>query len=186
MNRLASWGQIPFQVRIANDSGQELPLGETGEIVCQGGGMMLGYWNNQEETDKAIKNGWLYTGEVGYFDEDGFLYLTDRKKDIIIVGASNVYGSEVEAVLGSHPQIGEIAVIGTPLEEEGEAVTAVIVLRDSSSAIDLQELRRYGSGRLADYKLPTRLAVIVKLPRTPVGKIDKTALRKLCLKGIHA
>ncbi|MFF2885790.1 class I adenylate-forming enzyme family protein [Paenibacillus sp. NPDC057967] len=178
---LASWGQTPFQVRIVNDSGQELPQGETGEIVCQGGGMMLGYWNNREETDKAIKNGWLYTGDIGYFDEDGFLYLTDRKKDIIIVGASNVYGSEVEAALGSHPHIGEIAVIGTPLEEEGEAVTAFIVLRDSSSKIDLQELRRYGSGRLAAYKLPTRLAVTAKLPRTPVGKIDKAALRKLCL-----
>lgn len=181
---LIHWGQTPYEVRIVNESGQELPRGEAGEIICRGSGMMLGYWNNQEETDKAIRNGWLHTGDVGYFDEDGFLYLTDRKKDIIIVGASNVYGSEVEAALGSHPHIRDIAVIGTPLEDEGEAVTAVVVLRDSSAVIELQELRSYGSSRLADYKLPTRLAIIDQLPRTPVGKLDKAALRKPYLQGV--
>ncbi|WP_165861301.1 class I adenylate-forming enzyme family protein [Paenibacillus paeoniae] len=175
---LAYWGQTPFQVRIVNEFGKELPQGEAGEIVCKGEGMMLGYWNNREETDKAIRNGWLYTGDVGYFDEDGFLYLTDRKKDIIILNASNVYGSEVESALGSHPNISELAVIGTPLHEEGEEVTAVIVMRDPSTSIELEELRCYGSGRLAEYKLPTRLVIVEQFPRTPVGKIDKAAIRR--------
>jgi long-chain acyl-CoA synthetase len=134
--------------------------------------MMLGYWNNPEETSKSLRNGWLHTGDIGRLDQDGFLYLLDRKKDMIIVGASNVYCSEVEEILSKHPSILEVAVIGTPLSDEGEEVTALVILK-SNSSLTLEALKPFCLPYLASFKIPTRLELIDTLPRTSVGKMNK-------------
>lgn len=174
---MIKWGQQPFQVRIVDESGKDVIPGEIGEIICQSDQMMIGYWNNPEETNKALRNGWLYTGDLGRFDEDGYLYLLDRKKDMIIVGSSNVYCSEVENVLSKHPAIREIAVIGTPLLEEGEEITAVVVLRPES-LLTLEEIELFCHGQIAPYKIPTRLEIVQSFPRTSVGKLNKAEVRK--------
>lgn len=174
---MVQWGQQVFNVRIMDDSGNDVDQGATGEIVCQGPQTMLGYWNNPEETKKALREGWLHTGDIGRFDEDGYLYLMDRKKDIIIVNGANVYGSEVEEVLTSHPSILEAAVIGTPLADEGEEVTAVVTL---ALGVDMTitELQHFCTSHLAAFKIPTRLQILEAMPRTSVGKLNKAKLRE--------
>lgn len=174
---IIQWGQTPFEVRIVDDLGNEVQRGDVGEVICKGKQMMLGYWNNPEETNTAIRDEWLYTGDMGRFDEDGCLYLVDRKKDIIIVGASNVYTSEVEEVLSKHPAILDIAVIGTPLPDEGEEVTAVVTLR-KESVLTIEELTQFCLPVIAEYKIPTRLEIVETLDRTAVGKLNKEAIRK--------
>ncbi|MBD8500492.1 class I adenylate-forming enzyme family protein [Paenibacillus arenosi] len=174
---ITSWGQQPFEIRIVDELGRDVQLGAVGEIICKGEQMMLGYWNNPVETKHAIRNGWLYTGDLGKFDEDGYLYLVDRKKDMVIVNGSNVYCSEVEEVLSRHPSIREIVIIGTPLPDEGEEVTAVITL-NTKSWITLSELQQYFYRKLANYKVPTRLEIMDNLPRTTVGKMNKAAIRR--------
>ncbi|WP_186786241.1 class I adenylate-forming enzyme family protein [Paenibacillus agilis] len=181
-SNITSWGQQPFEIRIVDEFGHDVQSGRVGEIICKGEQMMLGYWNNPKETQKAIRNGWLYTGDLGKFDEDGFLYLVDRKKDMIIVNGSNVYCSEVEEVLSKHPSIREIAVIGTPLPDEGEEVTAVVTL-NKKSWITLSELQQYFYRKLASYKVPTRLEIIDNLPKTAVGKLNKAAIRRKFWEG---
>lgn len=174
---MEQWGQQPFHVRIVDDSGHDVEQGESGEIICKSDQIMIGYWNNPVETDTAIRDGWLYTGDIGRFDEDGYLCILDRKKDMIVVSGSNVYCSEVEEVLGLHPSILEVAVIGMPLPEEGEEVIAVIVLRDGA-ALTLEELNQFCQPYLADYKIPAQLQIVPSLARTSVGKLDKAGIRK--------
>ncbi|WP_054026403.1 class I adenylate-forming enzyme family protein [Bacillus sp. FJAT-28004] len=170
-------GQKAFHIRIIDDLGHDVKQGETGEIICKGDQIMLGYWNNQEETNKTLRNGWLYTGDLGRFDEDGYLYLMDRKKDIIIVDGSNVYCSEVEEVLSKHPSILEVAVIGTPMSDDGEEVTAVVSLKDDSE-LTLGDLKLFCLEQIAEFKIPARLEIVKSLPRTSVGKLNKSELRK--------
>lgn len=174
---IAVWGQKPFKVRIIDDSGNDVKQGEIGEIICQSDQMMLGYWNNPEQTTQTLRNGWLHTGDLGSFDEDGYLYLLDRKKDIIIVDGSNVYCSEVEEVLSKHPLILEIAVIGTPLPDEGEEVTA-IVITEKEAELTIEELKLFCLNQLSEYKIPTRLEFVGALARTSVGKLNKAEIRK--------
>lgn len=176
-SHLVQWGQHPFEVRIIDDAGHEVEQGEIGEIICKSEQIMLGYWNNPEETNKALRDGWLYTGDLGKFDEDGYLYVVDRKKDMILVGASNVYCTEVEAALSLHPSILEVAVIGIPLSDEGEEVAAVVVLQNQMS-LTLDDVRHFCSRHIAEFKLPTRLEIVATLARTSAGKIDKQALKK--------
>ncbi|MWC29799.1 class I adenylate-forming enzyme family protein [Paenibacillus sp. MMS18-CY102] len=175
-SHIIHWGQKPFEIRIVDENGHDVNQGDVGEIICKSGQMMLGYWNNVEETAKTLRDGWLYTGDLGRFDEDGYLYLLDRKKDLIIVSGSNVYCSEVEEVLSKHPSIREVAVIGTPLPDEGEEVAAVVTLKPRSS-ITLNELQQFCSPYLADYKWPTRLEIVEALARTSVGKLNKSAMK---------
>lgn len=156
---MALWEQQPFKVRIIDESGIDVVQGDIGEIICRGEQMMLGYWNNADETNKSLRNGWLHTGDLGRFDQDGFLYLVDRKKDRIIVGGSNIYCSEVEEVLSKHPSILEIIVIGTPLSDEGEEVTAVITLK-SDSDLTFEALKQFCLPYIASFKVPTRLEFI--------------------------
>ncbi|UHA75269.1 class I adenylate-forming enzyme family protein [Paenibacillus sp. 481] len=179
---IAQWGQTPFEVRIVDESGHEVKQGDTGEIIYRGEQMMLGYWNNAEETEKAIRNGWLYTGDIGKFDEDGYLYLLDRKKDMIIVNGSNVYCAQVEEILSQHPPIHEVAVIGTPLPDEGEEVTAIVILKIDST-LTLSELEQFCLQQIAAYKIPTRLEIVTDLARTSVGKLDKATIRKQFWQG---
>ena len=178
--KIGSAGRTPVftEVRLVTPDGREITTsGEKGEIIARGPNITKGYWNNPEATAAAIDTqGWLHTGDVGTFDEDGFLFIVDRVKDMVITGGENVYPAEVENVLYDHPAIGEIAVIGLPDEQWGEAVVAVAALKPGTN-LELEELRTFATDRLARYKLPRRLEIVAALPRNPAGKVLKFELR---------
>ncbi|MBM3346874.1 MAG: long-chain fatty acid--CoA ligase [Betaproteobacteria bacterium] len=168
------------KVRIVDDDGRDLPQGEAGEIALQAPQTMLGYWNRPEATAESIRNGWLHTGDVGRFDADGYLYLVDRKKDMIISGGSNVYAREVEEALLGFKGIKEAAVIGLPHPKWGEMVTAVLV-SESGQPLDEALLVDYCRNHLPDYRRPKRFAWVATLPRNAYGKVLKRDLRKSML-----
>jgi acyl-CoA synthetase (AMP-forming)/AMP-acid ligase II len=179
LERLASVGtaQSAVRVRITGADGQPLPSDETGEIEVKGASVMLGYWNNVEATTVAIKDGWLRTGDVGRLDSDGFLTLTDRSKDMIISGGSNIYPREVEEVLLAHPAVRETSVVGATDPEWGEIVVACIVLNDGANASDV-ELDAWCLDRIARFKRPKRYLRLPELPKNNYGKVLKTELRE--------
>lgn len=138
---------------------------------------MKGYWNKPDATAAAIDaEGWFHTGDIGYLDADGFLFIADRLKDMVISGGENVYPAEVESVLYEHPAVAEVAVIGLPDPDWGEAVVAVVACK-SGASVELEALRAFAEGRLAHYKLPSRLEFVTALPRNPAGKVLKFELR---------
>lgn len=165
------------EVQIVNEYGEPLPSGEVGEIVVKGPQVMKGYLKNEEETRKALRNGWLYSGDLGKIDEDGLLYIVDRKKDMIIRAGENIYPLEVEEVLFEMPEILEAAVIGIPHEIYGEVPKAYIVLK-SGQTLSKEAVLDYCKERLAKYKLPTEIEFIESLPRNASGKVLKTVLRE--------
>jgi fatty-acyl-CoA synthase len=179
--KLGSAGKAGFfiEVELMDAEGKFVrEPGARGEVVARGPNVMKGYWNKPEATAAAIDAaGWFHTGDVGYFDTDGFLYICDRVKDMIITGGENVYPAEVEAVLYAHPAIAEVAVLGQPDEKWGEAVVCIAALKPGQS-LTLEALRAWATERLARYKLPSRLEVIEALPRNPAGKVLKFELRK--------
>ena len=177
--RLASVGraQMVVEVRVADEFGQDLPLGEAGEVLVRGDTVMPGYWKNPEATKKALRDGWLYTGDLGSLDADGYLTLRDRSKDLIISGGANIYPREIEEVLLRHPAVLECAVIGTPHAEWGEKVTAFVVLRDDVKA-DSKDLDRLCLAEIARFKRPRRYLFVESLPKNNYGKILKTELRQ--------
>ena len=160
------------EFRIVDDAGNDVPDGEPGEIVIRGHNVMKGYWGKPEATEAAIKDGWFHTGDVARRDEDGFYFIVDRKKDMIIRGGYNVYPREIEEVLYEHPAIAEAAVIGMPHAELGEEVAAVVALKPGASASP-DELRDYVKGKVAAYKYPRRVEIVDSLPKGPTGKILK-------------
>jgi fatty-acyl-CoA synthase len=180
MAKLGSAGRPPLfsEVRLVDPDGRDIETPRVnGEVITRGPNIMKGYWNNPEATAAAIDpQGWFHTGDVGYCDEDGFLFIADRLKDMVISGGENVYPAEVESVLYDHPAILEIAVIGLPDEDWGEAVVAVATLKDGAT-LDLEELKEFATERLAPYKLPRRLEIVGALPRNPAGKVLKFELR---------
>ena len=160
------------------DGGRDCLAGEVGEVWTRSRQNMIGYWNKPEETAKTIDaDGWLHTGDAGYIDDEGFLFLTDRVKDMIVSGGENVYPAEVENAMASHPAIAEVAVIGVPHERWGETVKAIVVLR-SGAAAGAPELIAFAKDRLAGYKCPTTVDFIDVLPRNPSGKVLKKDLRE--------
>jgi fatty-acyl-CoA synthase len=163
--------------RVVDDDMKDVPPGEVGEIVYRGPSVMSGYWQNPEATAEAFRGGWFHSGDLVREDEEGFLYVVDRKKDMIITGGENVYCAEVENALSAHPAVAEIAVIGAPHERWGETLVAVAALVPGA-ALTVGELREWGTSRLARYKLPTILHVMDALPRNASGKVLKTALRR--------
>jgi fatty-acyl-CoA synthase len=163
--------------RVVDDDMKDVPPGEVGEIVYRGPSVMSGYWQNPEATAEAFRCGWFHSGDLVRADEEGFLYVVDRKKDMIITGGENVYCAEVENALSAHPAVAEIAVIGAPHEHWGETPVAVAALVPGT-ALTVGELREWGTSRLARYKLPTILHVMDALPRNASGKVLKTALRR--------
>lgn len=177
-HRLKSCGRpvIMSQVRIVDDDGKDVPLGEVGEIVTRGPHMMKGYWEREKETNKTIKGGWIYTGDMARMDEDGFIYIVDRKNDMIISGGLNVYSAEVEFVLMRHPSISQAAVLGVPDEKWGEAIKAVVVLNKDVPTTE-QEIVDFCKEHLSVYKRPKSFEFVDLLPVTPYGKIDKKLLR---------
>ncbi len=181
VNKTGSIG-IPFPdtiMRIVDqqDPDKELPPGEIGELVLRSPDMMLGYYNRPEETSSAIRNGWLHTGDLGYMDEDGYFYIVDRKKDLIITGGFNVYPREVEDVLYSHPAVQEACVIGVPDEFRGEMVKAFVTLKQGQTATP-EEITNYCRQHLIPYKVPRQVEICDDLPKTAIGKVLKRALRE--------
>jgi len=178
--RLMSCGRTcpGIDVRVVDKSGAEVPVGQPGELVARGANVTRGYWNNPEETARAFRNGMFRTGDVGYQDEDGYFYIQDRLKDMIVTGGENVYSGEVEAVIYSHPAVREAAVIGIPDPQWGELVTALVVLRPGK-AITADDLIAHCRRFLANYKIPRRVEFSeTELPKGGSGKILKKVLRE--------
>lgn len=165
------------EVRIADEQGQEVPRGASGEILVRGPIVMMGYWNRPEETQTALRDGWLRTGDGGTMDQAGYIYVIDRIKDMIITGGENVYPAEVEGVLGSHPAVATSAVIGVPSDKWGEAVHAVVVLREGMQVSE-QELRDHCRRQLGGYKCPKSIEFRTAMPLSAAGKVLKSELRK--------
>jgi long-chain acyl-CoA synthetase len=176
--RLSSIGKPAPNVdlRVVGFDGRDVPVGEIGEIVCRCDMMMEGYWQKPAESEQAIREGWLHTGDLARIDEGGFVYLVDRMKDMIIRGGENIYPAEIERVLYDHPAIAEAAVIGVPDATWGECVKAIIVLRPGSHAT-AEEVIGHCRERLASYKKPALVEFIDALPRTSGGKVLKNELR---------
>ncbi len=177
--RLASVGvaQTPVQVRVADAAGRALPPGEVGEVLVRGDSVMAGYWRNPEATAAALREGWLWTGDVGCLDADGFLTLKDRSKDLIISGGSNIYPREVEEVLLTWPGVAEAAVVGMPDAEWGELVVAFVVPQPGAAPTPAQ-LDAHCLAQLARFKRPRRYELVDALPKNHYGKVLKTALRE--------
>ncbi|MET7802633.1 class I adenylate-forming enzyme family protein, partial [Streptomyces decoyicus] len=168
---------LPGQhVAVMGPQGRILPAGATGEVVVRGPNVMRGYLGRPEETARTLVDGWLHTGDVGRFDEDGYLVLVDRIKDMIIRGGENIYPKEVENVLGDHPDVLEAAVVGAADPRLGEVPVAFVALRPGA-ATGAGELLDHCRARLARFKVPTGITFVDRLPRNPVGKTDKPALR---------
>ena len=165
-------------IKVFNDNDQELPTGQKGEIVVKGPTLMKGYWNLPEDTAQAIRNDWLYTGDIGYMDEDGYLYITDRKKDIVIRGGENVSPREIEEVLCQNPKVAEAGVVGIPDKTYGEEIKAFVVLKAGEQANE-QELIDFCKERLPTFKTPKTVQFIEALPKNLLGKVLRAELRKL-------
>jgi long-chain acyl-CoA synthetase len=164
-------------VRIVDDAGVEVAQGEVGEVAIRLAAGQRSYWNDPDATARTWRDGWVQTGDLGYVDDDGYLYLVDRKKDMINRGGYNVYSIEVESALYEHADVAEAAVVGIPHEVLGQDVCAVVRLRDGAAPLELDALRASLADRLADYKLPRRLVVRESpLPRSGTHKVDKKAL----------
>ncbi|MBA4175775.1 MAG: AMP-dependent synthetase [Leptothrix sp. (in: Bacteria)] len=177
--RIASVGvaQTPVQLRIGDAGGRELPTGEVGEVMVRGDSVMAGYWGDPEATAAALRDGWLFTGDVGCVDADGFLTLKDRSKDLIISGGSNIYPREVEEVLLTAPGVAEAAVVGAPDPEWGEVVVAFVVARPGA-VLDERQLDAHCLAQMARFKRPKQYRLVSALPKNNYGKVLKTALRE--------
>jgi long-chain acyl-CoA synthetase len=166
------------EVAIFDDEDKPLPLGEAGEICCRSPAVTSGYWRSPEITADALRNGWLHTGDVGYLDEDGFLFIVDRKKDLIIRGGFNVYPRDVEDALLEHPAVATAGVVGRPDEQHGEEVVAFVSLAQADVATEA-ELVAWARERIGGYKYPREVHIVDSLPLTAVGKLDRKVLRTL-------
>ncbi|GMM93164.1 long-chain-fatty-acid--CoA ligase [Qipengyuania sp. MTN3-11] len=164
------------QARIVGEDGTELPRGEVGELVFRSPSNMLGYWNLPDATAEALRDGWMHTGDAAYMDEDGYIYIQDRMKDMIISGGENVYPAQVESAIYGHPAVAEVAVIGVPDDTWGEAVKACIVPR-AGATVDESDVIAWTRERLAGFKVPRSVDVIAEMPRNPSGKILRRELR---------
>ncbi|NUU22355.1 MAG: long-chain fatty acid--CoA ligase [Streptomycetaceae bacterium] len=185
--KLGSVGRpVPHtRVRIVDDAGKEVPAGEVGEITLRGPKVFAGYWRDDEATAAAIRDGWFHTGDIGHVDEDGFLYIDDRKKDMIVSGGENIATPEVERVLYEHPAVLEAAVVGLAHPRWGEVPRAFVVFRPGAG-VSAEELQEFCRARLAKFKVPARVDVIDELPRTPSGKVLKRNLRDLPTEAIYS
>ncbi|MEO5804177.1 MAG: AMP-binding protein, partial [Verrucomicrobiota bacterium] len=166
------------EVTVQDDAGKILGVSETGEICVRGGNVMLGYWNQPEETAKVMRGAWLLTGDIGHQDDEGYFFITDRKKDMLLVNGINVYPREIEEIIYKFPGIKEAAVIGVPDARKGEQPLAFVSANDGV-LLDEKAIQQFVRDKLADYKVPKRIVILPVLPRNPTGKILKTALRQL-------
>ncbi len=160
------------EMRVVDEDGKEVPQGDVGEIAIRGHNVMKGYWNRADATDEVMRDGWFHTGDMATVDEDGYFFIVDRKKDMIIRGGYNVYPREIEEVLYEHPAVREAAVLGVPHDQLGEEVAAAVALKDDAEAT-VEELQEYVKGQVAAYKYPRRIWFVEDLPKGPTGKILK-------------
>jgi long-chain acyl-CoA synthetase len=184
--RLASVGiaQTPVELRVSDEDGVPLPLGEVGEVLVRGDTVMAGYWRDPAATAAALRDGWLFTGDMGALDADGFLTLKDRSKDVLISGGSNIYPREVEEVLLLSPDVAEASVVGAPDPEWGEVVVAFVVARPGRS-IDTAALDDLCLQHIARFKRPKRYEIVAGLPKNNYGKVLKTELRARLKENRH-
>ena len=166
------------EVKIFDAEDNELPLGEQGEIVLKGSNVMMGYYKRPDETKEALRGGWLHTGDVGYLDDDGYLFITDRIKDMIIKGGYNIYPSEIEGYLEQHPAIAEVSVVGVPDEKYGEEIMAFIVPMPGRD-LSAEDLIEFAKSKMTPFKAPSRAKIVNGLPKSLVGKVLKKELRKM-------
>jgi O-succinylbenzoate-CoA ligase len=164
------------EVRVVGEDGQDVAPGEIGEVIIRGAHIMKEYWNRPEATAETIRGGWLYSGDLASIDKEGFVYIQDRKKDMIITGGENVYPAEIEDVLARHPKLAESAVIGMPSQRWGESAAAIVAVKPGES-VTAEEVIEFCQGKLARYKIPKVVAFIDVIPRNPTGKILKRLLR---------
>jgi acyl-CoA synthetase (AMP-forming)/AMP-acid ligase II len=166
-----------MELKIVDDAGKELEITQIGEIIGKSPLLMTGYYKNEEQTKEAIKDGWLYTGDLGYVDKDGYLYLTGRKKDLIISGGVNVYPTDIEEIIIHHPGVKDVAVFGVPHEDWGETPVAAIVLKDNN--LSVEELKAWINGHIeARYQKVSFVIIVNELPRNVAGKILKKDLKE--------
>jgi len=164
-------------IRIVDESGNEQPPGEAGEILCRSDRLMTGYWSNPEATEDAIKDGWFWSGDAGYLDDEGYLFVVDRIKDMVLSGGENIYPTEIENVIHQHEGVEDVAVIGIPDDKWGEALLAFIVPKQDAD-FDAEQMDAFLRGRLAGFKIPRRYEVVDGFPRNATGKVLKRELRK--------
>ena len=176
---IASAGKPVFgtEIRVVDDFDRDVPVGESGEIIARGANVMKGYWKRPEITAEVLRNGWLHTGDLGKFDANGFLYILDRKKDMIKPGGENVYTPEVESMVAAHPAVLEVAVIGVPDSKWGETIRAVVTPRPGTS-LTADELMSWCRERMTHFKCPTSVVFVDALPKGGTGKIQKGVLRE--------
>ncbi len=179
IERMKSCGKAMsgVELKIVDAEGKALGPGEVGEVVCRTPQVMRGYWNLPDATRRSIRDGWFHTGDAGYLDKDGYLYIYDRVKDMIVSGGENIYPAEVESALFGHPAVADVAVIGVPDPQWGEAVKAIVVKKPGAQ-MSTGELIDYARERIAGYKVPRSVDFVETLPRNPSGKILKRELRK--------
>jgi long-chain acyl-CoA synthetase len=177
--RLSSAGReySGVQVKVVDENDHPLGPGEIGEVITRSDLVMRGYWNQPDKTEEAIRGGWLYTGDIGYMDEDGYLYLVDRKHDKIITGGLNVYPREVEEVFSTHPAVAQSAVFAVNDPLWGEAITAAVVLREGTK-VTVEELMKFCKEHLAGYKRPKKIYLLEDLPKNLYGKVLRKELKK--------
>jgi fatty-acyl-CoA synthase len=178
VRKLGSVGKVipTVSARVVDENMNDVEIGQVGEIVYRAPTLMAGYWNNPEATAEAFAGGWFHSGDLVRQDEEGYIWVVDRKKDMIISGGENIYCAEVENVLAGHPSIVEVAVIGRPDDKWGEVPVAVIAL-GAADDLALADVESFLSERLARYKHPKALEIVDALPRNPAGKVLKTELR---------
>jgi long-chain acyl-CoA synthetase len=166
------------EVKIVDLDDKELSAGEQGEIVVKGPNVMVGYYKRPEETEETLRGSWLHTGDVGYLDEEGYLFITDRMKDMIIKGGYNIYPSEIEGYLEEHPAVAEVSVIGIPDKKYGEQIMAFIV-RMPEQDLSGAEIIEFAKSKMTPFKAPSQVKFVDGLPKSLVGKVLKKELRKL-------
>jgi long-chain acyl-CoA synthetase len=165
------------EIRVVDPQGAVLPAGSIGEVTCRSAQVTAGYWKLPEATAESLRDGWFHTGDVGRIDSDGYLFICDRLKDMIVSGGENIYPAEVEAVLSAHPAVQDVAVIGVPDERWGESPKAIVVLRANAS-VSSEDLIEFVRACLAHYKAPKSVEFVASLPRNASGKVLKRELRK--------
>ncbi|MGY4623358.1 fatty acid--CoA ligase [Bradyrhizobium sp. USDA 4486] len=184
--RMKSCGRamLGVELRVVDSSGEEVAEGTVGEVICRSARNMSGYWNREDDTARTIRDGWLHTGDAGYLDREGYLYIHDRVKDMIVSGGENIYPAEIESAMFGHPAIADVAVIGVPDERWGEAVKAIVVLKPGASD-SIADILAYTRERIAGYKIPKSVEFVDVLPRNSTGKVLKRQLREKYWKGFE-
>jgi long-chain acyl-CoA synthetase len=166
-----------IEVAVIREDGGRAATGETGELIVRGPNIMKGYFNKEKETEEVIKNGWLYTGDMAKIDEDGYIYIVDRKKDLVIIDGMNIYPREVEDTAVKHPSVEECAMVGIP-DGRGSEISMLFVKKKDNTVLNEKGVRNYLKGHIAQFKIPRRVVFLEEFPKTATGKIKKNELRK--------